>query len=206
MVSHVKIMGALTYRAMKALREDKFFLRALPNYLYYPDCFYNNLFRITYFVGTEFELFQKLSEYNKTIPGLKFPALCYFLNTDESVSGRDDTLFVNLAFVARTNKELLTQQRDIKVFDTLLRPMYHQFMREIDNSGWFLKDYGYPNHSKTEVFTTGKNQDGISERFTDYVDAIQVRNLSLTYRYCYNDRITSIIEREYNLLNDFLNK
>lgn len=182
-IAPTKIIGSIVYRTREALRGDSIFLSKLEEYNYHSNCFLNGLFSFWHFPGTGEEIsrvVQKLGESN--LGCVKYPSLFNFHPIRQNI-GKETTYTYNLAFVSLTNSEWLTEEREEQVFAPLLRPLYNEFFNQVKRSGYFKLGFGDIPHECYEVFTTGNNQDELIQgRYGDYIDAIEVHNLSLTLK------------------------
>lgn len=181
-ISPTRIISALAYRAMSELNGDAAFMARLSDiYPYAPNCLVDGEFHLWHYAGTHYEISQVITSIAQSPNGsrVKFPAFLDFLPVEQRVSGLTTTLVYNLAIVASTNSKWLSDQREKLVFETVLRPIYDAFMRQIAHSGWFTYPAGEPVHSKFECYTTGEYSGAILRSYTEYVDAIEIRGLQL---------------------------
>ncbi len=203
MISPNKIIGSLVYRTREALRGNNSFLTALQGYRFYPDCFTDGKFNLWHYPGTHSEISNAFLNIPKT--SWKFPSVLNFHPVRQKKGGQDSYIWFNLAIVGLTSSEWLTQTREEQVFELLLRPIYMEFMRQLETSGYFEIDYGVPPHDYYEVFTTGKNQGVLFDAYGDYIDGIELHNLYLKLRDCYTEVMLRGIEKENDLVTEIFN-
>lgn len=201
----------LVYRTREALNANPSFLENLKQYVYYQNCYVNDKFLFWHYPGTDNEISNVLLEIGKNKNGarLKFPAILNYQSIRQQRDGLDATIYYNLAIAGSIRSDWTTEQREVQVFDKLLRPIYAEFMRQISRCGYFKIGYGYPPHTYYEVFTTGKNATDLAIRYGDHIDAIELHNLELTVKYnlCYKDaeKIESDNSNVTKDINEILN-
>ncbi len=197
-VSPNKLMGMLVYRTREALGRDREFLAGLQEYVFSPNCHVDGRFLFWHYPGTPNEISNVLLAIGEQVNGarLKFPAVLNYQPVRQRRVQGSTTLYCNLAIVGSVERDWTTQQREAQVFDLLLRPIYREFMRQIELSGYFRTGYGTPPHDYYEVFTTGGNSAEISARYGDYVDAIELHDLELKPSALLCDRDLEVIEED----------
>lgn len=208
-----KIIGALVYRTRDALNKDASFLENASQYKFIPDSMHDGKMSLWHYPGTPDEISGMLNFMDKNPNGnkLKFPAIFNYNTIRQSKSGQKVTLNYNLAIVGRVLNNWTTQQRETQLFDRLLRGIYKEFINQIKISGWFLTELPYPSHNYYEVFTTGGNQGILLEKkYGDFIDAIELHNLSLTLRTNLCEKDLKKIEEQNKLVTagfkEILNK
>jgi hypothetical protein len=202
-----KAIGAAVYRTREALNGNKAFLKALESYEYCHNSLYDGEFHLWHYPGTYAEIARCIID--QTNSRYKFPAILNFLPVREitrRVGG--DTIVsvsVNLAIVASTLSDWLTEQREPQTFDLVLRPIYDEFLRQIGMTRYFETGYGDIPHTKYEVFTTGGNQGALVKTWGEHVDAIEIHDLELILnpKLCEED-YAQMVEDNY-LLTTFNN-
>lgn len=116
---------------------------------------------------------------------LKFPLIALFTDIDVQYNRYQDYDGVTLSMVIahRTSKDYSTEEREVKVFDPFLRPLFNRFFNELYSSSIFVIDDEDKDIKVRgiERFYWGKtglygNTGGI---FQEYVDAIEINNLDL---------------------------
>jgi len=206
MFSTNRLVGATVYRTRKALNADPAFMQALADYKYRPNCLYDDTFHMWHYPGTHMEIAEVITKLGKTIQGgrVKFPCIMNFLPVTQQVSGDTTQIRLNLAICTVTDHEWLTPMRELKVFDTVLRPIYREFIKQISRSPYLQNGYGEPQHTMTELFTTGQNAGQVSARYGGHLDAIEVANLLLTLnpRLCERD-IQQMAEENKKVITEF---
>lgn len=197
-VSPNKLMGMLVYRTREALGRDRAFLAGLQEYVFSPNCLVDGRFLFWHYPGTPNEISNVLLAIGEHINGvrLKFPAILNYQPIRQRHVRETTTLYYNLAIVGSVDKDWTTEQREVQVFDLLLRPIYREFMRQIEISGYFSTGYGVPSHDYYEVFTTGGNSAEMSARYGDYVDAIELHGLELKPKSTLCDKDVAAIEKD----------
>lgn len=183
-ISPNKIIGALVYRTRENLNKNASFLEKASLYKFITDSMNDGKISLWHYPGTPDEISGILNFMDKNPNGnkLKFPSIFNYNTIKQTKSGQKVIINYNLAIVGRVLNNWTTEQRDTQLFDRLLRPIYEEFIRQVKGCGWFITELPLPTHSYYEVFTTGGNQGVLLERYGDYVDAIELHNLSLTLR------------------------
>lgn len=185
------IIGSIVYRTREALNKNDKFLGNLHKYAFVDNLIIGGKFSLWHYPGTMNEISDILLNLNKHRNGylLKFPSIFNFQSVKQE-RGSETTLHYNLAIVAPVRSEWLTQERDEQTFELVLRPIYEEFLRQINLSGYFNLDYGTPPHTCYEVFTSGDNSGIMLERYGDNMDAIELHDLRLELRNsCQKDTI-----------------
>lgn len=206
MISPNKLIGSLVYRTRAALNGNQAFKKELAQYTYSPNCLVDDEFLFWHYPGTHNEISRNLLEIGKHVNGsrVKFPAILNFQAIRQEKSGEDVKLVYNLAIVGSVLSEWTTEQREVQVFDRLLRPIYVEFMSQIQKAGYFHLNYGNPPHTYYEIFTTG-NDERIMNRYGEFVDAIELHNLTLKLRVNLCKRDYARIETENALVTKDIN-
>lgn len=193
-VSVNRLIGSLVDRTCLALNGNAGFKESLKGYAYSEDCFLDGNFLLHYYPGTNTELSNLFLLMGKG-GGVKFPGVLNFQSVRQERTGSDVTLYYNLAFVGSVLSEWTTEERESEVFDLLLRPVYEEFMKQLESCEYFDQGYGGMCYDYYEVFSTGgsssrlKNRYGSSVRvgelhdfYGDYVDAIELHDLKVRVR------------------------
>lgn len=207
MISPNKIIGSLVYRTRQALNNNPAFIAALHEYMYSPNCLVDHCFSFWHYPGTPNEISAALLKIGEHVNGslLKFPAVLNFQTIRQEKKAGTTTVSYNLAIVGSVQSEWTTEQRETQVFDRLLRPIYEEFMNQVARSNYFLLPYGGAPHACYEVFTTGSNSSELINRYGDYIDAIELHNLTLTLRPTLCARDQKTIETENLLVTENIN-
>lgn len=212
MISPNKIIGSLVYRTREALNNNEDFKKILREYTYSDNCLVDGDFSLWHYPGTGNEISRVLLEISKHLNGarLKFPAILNFQTIRQDKSGASTILHYNLAIVGSVLSGWTTEQREVQVFDRLLRPVYEELINQVKSCGYFKLDYGMPPHAYYEVFTTGNNSSELKNRYGDHVDAIELHDFRLELKSIFCNRESLAIENENNLvtedINNLLNK
>lgn len=192
MISANNIIGSLVYRTREALNKNNRFMKALSDYAFVDNCVVGGKLHLWHYPGTMNEISDILLNLNKHRNGhlLKFPSVLNFQNIKQE-RGSETVIHYNLAIVAPVLSEWFTEDRESQAFDLLLRPIYDEFLHQIKISGYFNLDYGTPQHTCYEVFTTGDSTGVMLERYGDNMDAIELHDLRLELKpsLCNSDNI-----------------
>lgn len=192
MISVNAIIGSLVYRTREALNKNAKFLHDIQNYAFVDNCMVDGRFSLWHYPGTMNEISNVLLNLDKHINGnlLKFPSFLNFQNIKQD-KGSETIIHYNLAIVAPVLSEWLTEEREYQTFELVLRPIYEEFIRQVSMSGFFNIDYGTPQHTYYEVFTTGDSSGVMLERYGDNMDAIELHDLRLELkpRFCHEETI-----------------
>ena len=198
MISPNKLIGSLVFRTRNALDWNKEFKDNLLSYPYSKNCLVNNHFLLWHYPGTNNEISNALLEIGKHPNGarLKFPSFLNFQPIRQENRGNEVTIFYNIAIVGTVKSTWMTEKREHEVFEKVLRPVYEEFIRQIQACRYFKTDYGKPDHTYYEIFTTGESAGEIIKRYGDNIDAIEIHGmaLKLNKNLCKSDFLT--IERE----------
>lgn len=208
MFSPNKAIGSIVYRTREVLNNNTSFKEALRGYLYSPNCLVNDTFSLWHYPGTQNEISTALLKIGEHFNGskLKFPALLNFQTIRQDKSGNEIKLHYNLAIAGVVKSTWATEDREVELFDLLLRPIYEEFIKQIKQCGWFNVDYGVPPHSYYEVFTTGNNYSELQNVYGDYIDAIELHDLQLTVKQNLCDRDLKKISNENMLVTSNINQ
>lgn len=206
-VSPNKIIGSLIYRTRKGLNGNSGFVKSMLDYEYSGNLFVNNEFSLWHYPGTNNEISNILLGISKHPKGalVKFPSIFNF-HPIRQEKREDITLHYNLAIVCLVDSTWTTEQRESQVFDRVLRPIYEEFMKQVELCNYFIKGYGNIPHTYYEIFTTGGNAGEIMDRYGDYIDAIEIHDLTVTLnsRLCQRDLI--LMEEENNLVTSHVSE
>lgn len=138
------------------------------------------------------ELIETLAQEDKSSVGrfTKYPLI--HLVQDVSIERGGDIGFygltnLNIIFIHQTRQAYKTQEREDKVFKPVLWPIYYEFMEQLKMSAWITNTWqvtGEFRHRVTERGFWGTRQLQASKNIlNDYVDAIEVQNLSIKINY-----------------------
>lgn len=218
-VSASKLIGAVVQRTMDALNADPAFVEAAKAYELWPNCFQDGKLHLWHYPGTPNEIANVLVNVGKLLKGaaLKFPAVLNFHPIRQSLDARgtgrpEHRITYNLAIIAPVRKDWLTQDREQFVFEPILRPIYAELIRQIKRFPAFAVGYELP-YDYYEVFTTGGSAETVAQRYGDYIDAIEIHDLTLTLRptlcdrdlaklYAEADKVTENISNVLNKQNN----
>lgn len=210
--SATKLIGAAVWRTMQALNRDEAFLHAIQQYEFWLNCCdRDGALHLWHYPGTPNEIANVLVNIGKRIDGasLKFPAVLDFLPIRQMKDSRTDgkaadRITYNLAIVAPVRREWLSETRERYVFEPLLRPIYNEFVRQLKRMSAFITGYDMP-HDYYEVFTTGGSAETVAQRYGDYIDAIEIHDLTLTVAPNLCDRDLMQLYKENDLVSDNIN-
>lgn len=202
-VSPNDIIGSLVYRTREALNKNKQFIDQLAGYYYSPNCLINDKMNLWHFPGTHNEISNVLLKLGEAVNGsyLKFPAILNFQSIRQSRQGASIEVHYNLAIVGSVKNTWTTQERESQLFRLLLRPIYEEFINQVNIYQCFNLGYGIPSHDYYEVFTTGGNSAQIKDMYGEYVDAIELHDLTVNIKpICLRDGMN--ILKENNLVTE----
>lgn len=201
MISPNKLIGSAVFRTMEALNGNTTFIEGARQYEFWPNCFKDGKLHLWHYPGTPNEIANILVQVGKLLDGasLKFPAVLSYhpIRQDKGVPVDNhryvDIVRYNLAIISPVRSNWTTEEREHYLFEPLLRPIYEAFIRQIKTSPAFHVDYGL-RHDYYEVFTTGRSAETVHKLYGDYIDAIELHDLSLTLR---PSLCNAVIERMY---------
>lgn len=120
---------------------------------------------------------------------LKYPIICLYSPYQESRSVESakerSTANLELLILCNTQKNYLNEERDAITFGEVLRPIYQEFIGQLMKDRRIVRNYsGMPTHTYTENYRYGRLGVLTSENrpFRDFIDAIEISNLSLTFK------------------------
>lgn len=214
-VNAVNLIGALTYRTSKALNvikkgeTESEILKNVKGYKYWENMFHKNEIHLWHYPGTQNEILETWGKIQKDqLSAIKrYPAILNYQNIRQERGRKPgmSRIFYQLAIVAPVDSQWTTQQRNDNVFQYVLRPIYDEFIRQIDRSGWFEVGFDGVHHSYTEVFTTGTSYNQVIRmQYGDYLDAIQLTDLRLDVKLNMCIRDAQTIEKESRQVTDAL--
>ena len=211
MISPNKLIGSVVLRTMDALNKDAAFLEGLKAYEFWPNCVKDGELHLWHYPGTPNEIANILVQVGKLLDGasLKFPAVLDYHPIRQRIGMMNgsipaNTVHYNLAIIAPVLSNWTTEERERYVFEPLLRPIYEEFIRQLKASPAFHVGYSIP-HDYYEVFTTGSSAQTVLQRYGDYIDAIELHNLSLTIRPNICGRALEKIYEENDWVTDNIN-
>lgn len=187
MISHVDIIGALTYRTRQALNKTSTFHDNAVAVYEYCDVIFDRKERanmhLWHFAGTNNEIltiFERLGK-DPQSARLMFPAILNYQSVIETHGVGVDGLTqldYDLVIVAPVNSTFTTEQRNRTVHDVILEPIYDEFMRQLRSCGWFQIPLQGLDFVRAKVFTTGTSEHRvIRNQYGWYVDYIEITDL-----------------------------
>lgn len=207
--SSIRVIGSVIYRTRERLNKNTQFLENVKKCQFWPTILTDDKINIWHYPGTQNEIsniFLQLSKSPKS-GKLKFPSVFNIQSTRQQRGGTDylSDIDYSLIFIAPVNSEWVTQEREIEAFDYILRPIYNEFINQVQKCGYFEIPYGIPKHDYYEIFTTGDSSGHLVKKYGDNFDAIELDNLKLKLRdLCEEDFIQ--IEEENNKLTEDIYK
>lgn len=128
----------------------------------------------------------------------KYPVICMLSPFDEDRTDRETTVSLEFIILVNTRKDYDNGQREAQSFQTVLRPVYEAFMESLGHSR-HVRFVPHIPHVYRENYRYGRlGVIGDAGRvFSDYVDAIELRNVKLKLKdfRCY-ERNTSMLRCE----------
>lgn len=206
-ISPVKIIGSLVYRTRKALNENSDFMNKAKTYAYANNCIVDDKFSLWHYPGTPSELSAVLNKINEHPNGirLKYPSFFNFQPVRQNISANRMVSF-NLAITASVLSSWLTEERDNEVFDKILRPIYTEFINQVNKCEYFQSGYGDSGHTIYERYTTDSDSGYLVEKYGDYIDAIEIHNISLIISNEICEKHLETIEKENLLVTENFKK
>lgn len=192
-VSPTKLIGSVVQRTLEALNADPAFVEAAKAYAFWPNCSENGRLRLRHSLGTPTEIADTLAAFTPPADAtaLNLPAVLdiHPVRQIREVGGGmrpENRIVYNLAIVAPARREWPTGQQEQEVFETILRPIGDELIRQIKRSPAFATGYELE-YDCYEVFATGEASGGSDGegpvlRYGDAIDAIEIRNLTLSLR------------------------
>ena len=116
---------------------------------------------------------------------LRYPIVCLRSPYTEVREGKEREVSIELLIAVNTLKEYSNEQREQTSFTEVLRPVYDCLMAEIGADKRIKSSYsGTPRHEYTENYRYGRIgvEGGDGNRFRDFIDAIEIKNLVLTLK------------------------
>ena len=115
----------------------------------------------------------------------KYPIICMRSPVNETRKGTEREMTLDIAILVNTLKDYTNEQREAESFVKILRPIYDKFMKALNNHKMVKSAYnGMLSHTYTENYRYGRLglNGGDDKKFKDYVDAIEINNLSVTIK------------------------
>ncbi len=118
---------------------------------------------------------------------LKYPLIALFCPFVEHRDNPDyySKAKVRVLIACASNQQYSNEQRRVLSFENILRPIYRQFLKKLEEDGRF--DFGYDSyikHDYSENYSYGRygavTESG--EEVTDFIDAINISNLELNVK------------------------
>ena len=115
----------------------------------------------------------------------KYPIVCLRSPIDEPREGKKRSASLDVLILVNTLKNYTNEQRESESFVKVLRPIYELFMEGLGKHRMVNAPYsGLLPHVYTENYRYGRLglQGGDDMKFKDFVDAIEIKNLSITIK------------------------
>ena len=116
----------------------------------------------------------------------KWPVICLLQDFDEE-NGQDMTIDsevnLNIVICMNTKSDYIGSQRYDATFRPTLQPLYELFIEKIAEYNSFIGiGKGLVPHIKTDRLYWG-NEGNTANKFSEYIDAIEISDLNLKYKY-----------------------
>lgn len=143
---------------------------------------------VSYLFGDWTYIAQTLSQWNTNATSMqKYPLVALYSPFEEQRGGerKGRAASLNFLIICNTRKEYTNEQREEYSFKKILRPIYDAFLEAIaDDMRIDTRSYrDVPSHIYTENYRYGRlgvlGADG--KPFRDYIDAIEIKKLELTF-------------------------
>lgn len=115
----------------------------------------------------------------------KYPIVCLRSPIDETRESKKRSASLDVVILVNTLKNYTNEQRESESFVKVLRPIYELFMEGLGKHRMVNAPYsGLLPHVYTENYRYGRLglQGGDDMKFKDFVDAIEIKNLSITIK------------------------
>lgn len=115
----------------------------------------------------------------------KYPIVCLRSPINESRERNSRSASLDVVILVNTLKNYTNEQRESESFVNVLRPIYELFMDRLCKHRMVNAPYsGMLQHVYTENYRYGRLglQGGDDKKFKDFVDAIEIKNLSITIK------------------------
>jgi len=177
------------FKAVVSKVDEALFSRAVDPFHVYFD--YGHVTEVTRNL-TQKDL--SISQKNK-----KYPLIWLVMDFEEEAGTIDDNYCnlpaLQLFLCMPSRAEISTDERMQLNFFPRLYPMYIELLNQIDASGYFnlLNPLNIPHKRILRPYWDGKEGTGLSNYFNDFIDAIQIRNLTL--------QVNESVCDEFNILS-----
>lgn len=115
----------------------------------------------------------------------KYPIVCLRSPFNETREGNRRSASLDVVILVNTLKSYTNEQRESESFVKVLRPIYELFIERLGKHRLINAPYsGMLQHVYTENYRYGRLglQGGDDMKFKDFVDAIEIKNLSITIK------------------------
>lgn len=141
-----------------------------------------------YLYGHRIEIANRLLEKDKDIyfKDQKYPLIALRMDIPEQVDGDVIHYTLNIAILAKTEKNYHSEERYEKVVVPILLPLYEEFMKRLRYAGIFMwtGNLKNPPHTKIDRLFWGitSSEGNTKYIFNDPLDGIEIVDLKLTKR------------------------
>lgn len=153
-----------------------------------------NEYDIQYIHGHPEEVIETLKtlSLSNTTSDKKYPLIALFQDFEEVRGNLNyySSINLNLIIAINTRKELKARERYEKNFNKYLLPIYFNFLKCLYNCGYFaIQNLNEIEHTKIDRLFWGRQPLMQNVTFSDYIDAIEIKNLKLKVKYLCNNKI-----------------
>lgn len=139
---------------------------------------------VRYHYGSSIQILKKLVQLNEGITTKqRFPLIALFQPFEETMGGNGYYTQLKIRKIVIAMLSNLTDDvpdRYNKTFIPVLYPIYYEFLNQISlNGNFIINDSGMIPHTKMDVPGSPPPKDNAN--FNEYVDAIEINNLELTF-------------------------
>ena len=149
---------------------------------------------ITYLFGDWSYISNTLTQWNTPeTAAKKYPLIVLYSPFDERKNNGVVSASVSLILAVNTLAGYTNEQRLDVSFKEVLRPLYHDFLKALEDCRAFDVPYQGFNHTYVENFSFGKRGalDVDGKEIDEKIDVIEIKNLDLTLKIldCYANRL-----------------
>jgi len=142
---------------------------------------------VNYQHGHFLEIANTLQSWSDTsLDERKYPLIALFQDFAETKSGTigiDSEVSLHFIIATRTQREYKAAERYTKTFKLILYPLYYEFMKQLQNSKYFMHAGDIP-HTKIDRLFWGQETifANTANNMHDYADCIEIQNLKLNVK------------------------
>jgi len=149
-----------------------------------------NITFLNYMYGHPVEVMNVLAEMERSeeYRAKKFPCIILFQDFTESmgtVGPHYTRATLNIAIAHATRPDIIASERYTSSFKPILYPIYEAFIKQIALYNRFevrYRDVRNVEHQKIDRLFWGKNGTNTGNQGIDYLDAIEIQNLTITIK------------------------